>query len=288
MSVSPFKHYAMIIFFESLEKIAHCTLQMRLQHEFKKWVGMICLVILPWAASPLGGQTDGELGLADVLQKVEEANGGESAIEEVRSLRLHGTIERDGEVYDFTLVKKRPEKVRISVMWKQRSIETGYDGETAWQKVEGPGGYSVEELTGPGRDSVIAQSDFDGVLLGEPASGIERRLLGKERVDRVDCYVVEVDTKNYTSRHYLDERTFREIKVIRINRPGTEEETEVESRFEGYFKEGNLWLAGEITRYQDDKLIEKIEITDSQLNPGIFNVAFEMPEEPDQPGSKNE
>ena len=53
--------------------------------------------------------------LNGILQKHLEAMGGLRNWSQVESIRLSGTIERDGQTVDIVIIKKRPNQIRATV-----------------------------------------------------------------------------------------------------------------------------------------------------------------------------
>ena len=107
---------------------------MRIYSQFLS-VSVAALLIL-CAYSRLAGAGFEDWTLEEVLDKVEEANGGEESIKNVTNVRILGEIESPQATYSFLLLKKRPNKFRLSLMYKGRSVETGYDGYTGWRRVD--------------------------------------------------------------------------------------------------------------------------------------------------------
>jgi len=209
-----------------------------------------------------------------ILGKILETNGGEQAIERARSLVVNGKIENPQATYDFVLMKKRPEMTRISVLYKGRTIDTGFDGENAWRRVQVGLESEVEPLTTTDIQRVIGETDFDGPLIGPVPPGTTRTLLEPERIDRVDYYRIHVESDIRNSIHYIDSRTFRELKTVTYLSDGSP----MVSLFSDYFRVGQIWMAAEIRREEDGNWINTIHIEDAELNSGLFDHVFEYPE----------
>jgi hypothetical protein len=77
--------------------------------------------------------------LRSILNKHLDALGGMARWTKVESIRLSGTIERDGQVVDIVILKKRPNKIRATVTLpipgkedEKLQIIRAHDGKTAW------------------------------------------------------------------------------------------------------------------------------------------------------------
>ena len=93
---------------------------------------LICAVLqgFAFARSELVAADLEDWTLEDVLKKIEEANGGSEAIEAVTSARFLGEVKASGSSYDFVLLKKRPGKMRIHLLFINKSVENGINGKT--------------------------------------------------------------------------------------------------------------------------------------------------------------
>ena len=130
--------------------------------------------------------------LDDVLAKVTEANGGEEAIAAVRTASVRGAISSGESVMEFLIVKKRPDKVRLRMSRLGRFVEMAYDGKDGWMRVQDHAGTRVTDLDESGWRTLADEADFDGPMIGAAGEGTERALLGIERIDRTDFFVVEI------------------------------------------------------------------------------------------------
>lgn len=215
--------------------------------------------------------------LEHVLAGVLEANGGQDQIEKARTLRVVGKIESADISYDFILLKKRPDKVRVTLRHVGRVIDSGHDGQKAWRQTRFGNRSEVEILSPDEADTMLNELTFDGPLIGSPPEGTRRYLDGEERIDRVLYYRVVVESENTRSVHVIDSRTYRELK--------TETERTLEdgslrvttSHYSIYNRLGTIWLAHRIERVLSTGSSEIISVEDAQLNPGIFNSAFAIP-----------
>ena len=127
--------------------------------------------------------------------------------------------------------------------------------------------------------SLLLDSDFDGALIGYPQEGVTRRLAGIERIDRVDYFIIEVLSPSWTTQHYIDFRTFRELKTVKITQSEDGEESRIVSLYHDNRKHSGIWVSHRVERALPDGSKETILIHDVDMNPGILRRAFRMPEE---------
>jgi hypothetical protein len=217
--------------------------------------------------------------LQAVLDKITEVNGGTKAIEEARSLRLWGEISSGEHVYEFVMLKKRPHFVRMTFFHQGRVVDNAFDGQRVWRETRMDDRRRVEVASDDESARMLFDTDFDGPLIGEPLPGVQRRLIGDERIDRVVYYLIGVDRGDARSVHYIDSRTFREWKSV-TTRVVDGETRRLETVFDDYRRVGTIWVAHAITRKVKDGQTEQVRILNAELNPGILDRAFMMPEIP--------
>ena len=242
---------------------------------------LICALFqgLAFAPSVLNSADLEDWTLDEVLEKIEEANGGEDAIHSVTNARFLGEVEGQDTAYDFVLLKKRPNKMRIHLLLKNKSVENGFDGSVGWRRYTQRGHDRVVALEG---DELLAQrieADFDGPLVGVPTEGVVRRLVGIERIARIDYFIIEVQTPLGRSSHYIDSRTFRELKSIRHHTPEDGEPYDTVSHFHEIQRHEQIWVAHRVERVLKDGKKETVFIKEVELNPGILDMAFKLPKE---------
>jgi hypothetical protein len=233
------------------------------------------MVFLPFA----NGIDGDSWTLEDVLAKVEQTNGGIDAIESTTNLRVRGQVITDGISYEFLLLKKRPDKVRIHLMHQGRSIETGFDGETAWRRVWANGRDKVHKLSDAELANANLDIDFDGPLIGDSLPGTERSFEGVERINRIDYFVIRVENALSRTRHYIDSRTFREWRTIREVLEAGEVTGTVVTTYSQYRRHNTIWLAERVDRELANGKTETILVKDAEVDPGILDRVFELPKQ---------
>lgn len=218
--------------------------------------------------------------LDEVLAKIAEANGGVESIERVTNARFIGSVEGGEIAYDFLLLKRRPNKMRSRMMMDNKVIETGFDGSTAWRRFEQGDYDKVDQLEDPELiRNIELEADFDGPLIGETAEGLTLELKGVERLDRVDYFVVEVKSQNSSALHYVDSRTFRELKLVKTMSREGGDPLVITSYFHEIEKHNGIWVSHRVEKESSDGNKETIHITTVEMNPGILDFSFKMPKE---------
>lgn len=228
----------------------------------------------------LGAKKLQDWTLEEVLASVAEANGGLETIENVTNARFIGTIEGASGAYDFLLLKRRPNLMRSRLKQDDKVVETGFDGSIVWRRYEQGDYDKVEQVTDPDViRNVQVEADFDGPLIGDLDEGISRSLKGVERIDRIDYFVVEVLSDISSVLHYVDSRTFRELKLVKTVKREDGEPIVSVSTFHEVEKHGGIWVSRRVEKESPDGLRETIRINTVEINPGILDFSFKIPKE---------
>ena len=239
---------------------------------------LLFLFFLCGLATPVPGQrAPQDWTLEEVLAAIEEANGGRQAIEATTNIRVRGSVQTDTVSYEFLLLKKRPDKMRIKMMLKGRSIETGFNGITGWRRTSQGEREQIEEMSDAELEAANLDVDFDGPLIGDAMPGMERRLLAVEREGRVDYFVIEVRGAATVTRHYIDSRSFREWRTVRERFGADEPAGETVTEYADYRRIGSIWLAYLVEKRYPDGRRETITIESAELDPGLLDQVFDVP-----------
>lgn len=226
----------------------------------------------------VGAEEAVDWDLERVLDRLEQINGGEEAIEGVRNVRMQGRLETAEGTHEFTLLKKRPNKFRLLLRLEDGTVDTIFNGERGWRRLKTGDREAAQELTPEELENLKPEVDFDGPLLGPPTEGMERSFLGVERIDRVDYLVVATELGDVQTRHYIDARNFREQKMERYLREDGEWKLEVTGTYHDYEKVGPLWLARRIERIRESGPNESLHLEKIELNTALLDRVFELPE----------
>jgi hypothetical protein len=216
--------------------------------------------------------------LEQVLGKVVDSNGGQDSIDSMTNVRLSGSVEGVNSIYDFVLLKKRPNKLRMRFMFRGAAIESGFDGEVGWRRQSRGDQSQVVVLEGKELAGIRLESDFDGPLIGKLQEGVQLKLNRIERIGRVDYFVIRAEYPMRVSDHYIDSRTFRELKVVSSQDDADGNRKESVNHYKEYKKHGGIWVAHLVVRTLPNGNKENIRIENVEVNPGILDLVFDKPE----------
>lgn len=255
------------------ENLPNLGNMLKMHFAAKRVLSAVCLL---FGLSFLSAEDFNGWTTARVLDGIVAANGGMQAIERVRDLRVRGEIEIDGATAEFLLIKRRPNFVRLALFHSRSSEETVFDGQRGWKRLRRPQQevawfLSDEELLAENLDL-----DFDGPLIGPPLPGVEVNLIGIERINRVDYLKVEVRDGRSRNVHFVDSRTFRELKkeVYAIE---DEDKLILTSYSSDYQNHNPIWVAHTVRQVMADGNERVLRLVSVEFNIGILEGAFAAP-----------
>lgn len=225
----------------------------------------------------LSAQTAPLETIEDVMAAFVEANGGEEGVSKVRSIRARGTITIAGKKRELTLLRKRPNLKRITLHMGNMLVHRGFDGEVSWRLLEAEDGRrQLSILEGEEKERFENDQSILGLLFLTEEDGVEHTLSGVEYVGRIPAYVVDSSYLGDERRAFLDARTFRVLKFEYT--AGEDNESMVVESLSEYTRAGSVWVARRSERLTDGKLSGVIELDRIEVNNGLFETIFSVPE----------
>ena len=146
--------------------------------------------------------------LNEILQKHLDAMGGLYNWNLVESIRLNGTIERDGQTVDIVIVKKRPNQIRATVTVPIPNKDDAYfqvirahDGKTAWTatRLAGAPDMVKQELPAEAAAELLADAGVLPPLIKFWREGAQLELISPKVINGVTNYSIRVSGKNLPS-----------------------------------------------------------------------------------------
>ena len=167
-----------------------------------------------FVASPTAAQ---DMTLEQVLERHYEAIGGVEAWKNFGSMKAVGTfaLPAQGIEAPFTMVQKRPNKLRLEFTLQGMTGVQAYDGETAWMRMPFMTGKDEPERMPDGMAAELKEdADIDGPLIGYEQEGHQLELVGLEETEGTQAYKIKVTRQSGSVIHYfLDAEYYIPIKV---------------------------------------------------------------------------
>lgn len=114
-----------------------------------------------------GGAEYRRTSLDSVLEDFVQLHGGRENIQNVTSIRSVGTYQEGETLQEFVIIKKRPDRIRVTYELPRTRIITGYNGSVAWRRVESKENFLSDDhvLNGEEAQRVIQDAAFDNALI---------------------------------------------------------------------------------------------------------------------------
>jgi outer membrane lipoprotein-sorting protein len=232
-------------------------------------LGFLVLLLLSLMSSPGFSQK-----VADILDKMIEAQGGRKVLENIKDTTLSGTVEGMGISLTIAIYKKEPNKTRRDIEAAGTRMTEAFDGEIAW-KID-LGSQKPSEETGKMAADIKSEALGYAAILHPEKYGIAYVLKGKEKIEGKEYFVIEQTIPGGTPEtQFVDTETYLVYKTESpsINAKGAEEK-EV-SLMSDYKKVDGVVVAHSITGLVGGESM-KMTFTKISFNTGLEDSLFQM------------
>lgn len=166
------------------------------------------------------GATADELPeLNTILKQHWEAMGGMRNWSKIESIRFKGTIEREGQIVDIFIVKKRPNQIRATITLPVPGSEDetvqiirAHDGKTAWTAIRRSGEAAMRKTVLPPDEAaeLLADAGVLPPLIKAWRNGEDLRLLEKREIDGQSFFIIQTQNKDSgpSSTFYLSSESY--------------------------------------------------------------------------------
>jgi outer membrane lipoprotein-sorting protein len=212
--------------------------------------------------------------VADILEKMVEAQGGRKVLENIKDVTLSGAVEAMGVSLTMTLYRKEPNKMRWDMEGPGMRMTYAFDGEIAWQV--GMGSQNPSEETG--KDAADAKIEAQGyaAILHPEKYGITYVLKGKEKIEGKDYFVLEQTVPGGTpTTQYVDPETYLIYKTVTTSINATGVAAKEETFMSDYKKVDGVMIAHSLTGHVGGETM-KLTFTKVSFNMGLEDSLFKM------------
>lgn len=187
----------------------------------------LLIVVAAWlfAASSVASYAE---TLSEVINRHHQARGGIDKLQMLHSVRMTGAVEAGGFATGFTVLRARPDRIRIEMDLKGELMLRVFDGTNAWgiNPVEGQSGPT--SLSTASAANLRAQAPIDSVLVDPAAYGATLTLGGREEHNGIESWRIDVRSVEGPEQCYwIDTRSYmvHERRSIWRREGGFEETT---------------------------------------------------------------
>ena len=203
-------------------------------------------------------------------------NCNSDLLRRTQSIRVTGTIERDGLSENFTLIKKRPDKMRFFVKQGLKEITFGTDADIVWRCIRSPQNQEVNYVRLEGDEALkwIKQTRFfDLIISASQGEGQILEIEGEQWAGNDSLKVRVIDTYGDTYVIFIDPQTLYPLAQRQFHPNGKMSET----IFNDYRDLDGLPTPFQLTVSQENNAASKIQISSAVINPGLLSKLFELP-----------
>lgn len=213
-----------------------------------------------------------------------EANGGESNLLKLMSVIVNGYIEQEDQKIAFQLIRKRPNKMRMTLSINDFTISTIYNGEKGWRKVfRYNQRIALTEVQDEELDIMIEDSKFDSPFY---SAFKKRKYITVAELDEVNGQeAVRLDfdpAGNFSYKSiWISLDNYQEVKIQRVLPSGDDgDEPQIEEIIYDDFQlvDGVYW-AKTMEYYLNGEFKKEIKISDVRSNEGIYDSYFTLSED---------
>jgi outer membrane lipoprotein-sorting protein len=216
--------------------------------------------------------------VSDILEKIIKAQGGRTALKNVKDITFTGTMEMIamGMSGSISLSQKAPDKARWDIDMAGMVITRATDGKIAWGTNFQTGG--LEEL--PEQEAAEFKRNALGYdsLLNPKKYGITYVLKEKKQIEGKDYLVLEQTyADGHKVTHYIDSKTYLTYKTVTMAQAimgGGE--VEEETFLFDYKKVNGIMIPHTLTALQGGEQVFTMSYTEVKLNTGLEDSFFKM------------
>ena len=192
-----------------------------------------------------------------------------------QSIRVTGTIERGGLSENFTLIKKRPNKMRITIKRGSQEIIFGVSANTVWQCIRAPEQEDqFARIEGEEAAAWVAQTRFfDWIISANQGEGEIVGIEVKQWAGNDSLKVGVMDAYGNTYEIFIDPQTLYPLAERQTLPDGRITET----IYSDYRDVDGLPTPFQLAISKDSKVVSKIQLNNSALNVGLLSKLFELP-----------
>lgn len=242
----------------------------------------IFLILALGACTPVVQAEESLPSLYDLYREFMDQNGGQKNMNSLNSVIVRGHIDQDGQVLNFRLYRKRPNKMRITVKLEDLEISTVFDGKQAWREVTNDSDLvALTRIEGEELASIKKDSIFDSPFYGAFEQREWITVAGIEDVNGKEAIRLDFDPKgDFGFRHlWLSMDHYQEVKMLRdfnSKDPGPKEDEAI--YYQGFERINGVYWAKLMRHFVDGELSKEVFVDDLMTNAGVFDYYFEIDE----------
>lgn len=233
---------------------------------------LLLLILLPIALVSLGFGNSVEF----VLKEYYKAMGGRAALEQISSVNLRGTLSyADGSQQLVSILKKRPNKVRLSFSTNDIRVAHAYNGTLAWTSLSSPQGSISRRMDKDFSISFIRSAPLENALFKEFDENVRHELGEDVEFGNLSFYQIYCHFSDGSySVHWIEKESFRERRIKEYDAKGKLLSEIIPSNFVRF---AGVDFAMRIIRFENGKKVSTMDFQSVEVNPGCLDAVFDPP-----------
>ena len=225
-------------------------------------------------ASMAAGQT-----VEEIVGKNLKSRGGYGKLKSIQTLKSTGKFHQMGMEIPYTMLQKRPNRLRIDATMQDQTMVQAFDGETAWQIFPFMGDPAPSKMPDEDARNIVNQADFDGHLLDYKHKGYTIEMVGREEVRELETYKLKVTLKNKDVLYYfvdVGDCLERKVSTTAVQ---AGQELEIETFMSDYKEVWGIMIAHTVESRAAGNIVSLITVDTVEMNTDIDDSLFVMPAE---------
>lgn len=200
---------------------------------------------------------------------------GEEKFAKVQSYQMEGIRVRN-DVMPVFYYRTRPNKYMMQFDLGDLTAYRTFDGNIGWHTAPWRGLVNPEELPADATEALASTADFDDQLANWKAKGYKVKLMGDEKLEDRDHYVIELfSTRGFSTLFFIDKETYL-LSKIKMVRPRGEQQVTIEVLYSDYRSVEGIMFPFIIEEYTNGYRMVTTELDEVVLNPDLPNNFYDM------------
>ena len=241
--------------------------------------GLLLALVILSPLAVLGMDAD------ELIAKNQEASGGLEKLLSVKSVKFTGMVLAQGMEFPFTMIQKRPNKMRIEADIMGATMVQCYSGEKGWAINPMTGSSDPQPMSGIEEKSFKLQADMDGPMVDYAKKGYTVEYIGEEDVEGTPAHQLRIDTNDgIVMDVFMDAEYFL---IIKSSNKITVDENEFETQtYMSDFQEvDGMVIPFAIETRSGDTVMNQIMMEKAEYAIEVDDSIFVMPETPKAPAA---
>lgn len=174
--------------------------------------------------------------LDEIIKNNLEAKGGAEKINAFKTGKMSGKMVMQTFELPFTMWLKKPNQVKMEMVFQGTTMTFGYDGNIVWQISPFAGGTEPQEVTGEQADQIKDTGEImDEPFIDYMKKGHKIELIGKEDMEGTEVFKMKLTRKDGREIYYfIDTEVFIELKTSTTKKKQDGTEIKIDTTFGDY------------------------------------------------------